>query len=247
MSRISSICDDYYVNMILNTEMELPQSRETVLHYFEQVQKKYPSMRTFYTRDKDEHVLEEDKDNGHRRWTTVENRRVSSGYLNPGDIDDAYHLHQFVLDLVPYTLSLSPLDCESLNLTFGFDFTYQGNHNQIVAEALGIPPALERIGQRPGATMIAYEPGVQFALDEDCRLQCRVNIETRTSAYHIRTGTFPEEQISVYLTARRYGSLNPGETFVSVFEHLSEVCHEMLEEYLVESVLQPLQQAISLR
>ena len=41
-SRYHAYCDDYYVNMNLNTEMELPQTRETVLHFFEQVKKNYP-------------------------------------------------------------------------------------------------------------------------------------------------------------------------------------------------------------
>ena len=50
MSRFGVLSDDFYVNMNLNTEMELPQSRETVLHFFEQIQKKYPSMRNFYSR-----------------------------------------------------------------------------------------------------------------------------------------------------------------------------------------------------
>src|SRR5205807_10193331 len=47
-SRYHSYCDDYYVNMNLNTEMDLPTSRETVLHFFEQVKKTYPAMRNFY-------------------------------------------------------------------------------------------------------------------------------------------------------------------------------------------------------
>ena len=41
-SRYHAFCDDYYVNMNLNTEMDLPSSRETVLHFFEQVKKNYP-------------------------------------------------------------------------------------------------------------------------------------------------------------------------------------------------------------
>ena len=39
MSRYAAYADDYYVNLNLNTEMELPQTRETVLHFFEQLQK----------------------------------------------------------------------------------------------------------------------------------------------------------------------------------------------------------------
>ena len=43
-------------------------------------------------------------------------------------------------------------------------------------------------------------------------MQCRLSIETRTNAYQVRTGEFPEEQLSVYVTARRYGSLPPDTT-----------------------------------
>jgi hypothetical protein len=46
----SSLADDFYVNMNLNTEMALPGGRDTILGFFERVQKTYPSMRNFYTR-----------------------------------------------------------------------------------------------------------------------------------------------------------------------------------------------------
>jgi len=62
MNPYSSLCDDFYVNMNLGTEMELPTSRETVLHFFERIQKTYPTMRNFYCRDRGDFVLEEDKD-----------------------------------------------------------------------------------------------------------------------------------------------------------------------------------------
>jgi hypothetical protein len=32
MNPYSSLADDFYINMNLSTEMELPSSRETVLH-----------------------------------------------------------------------------------------------------------------------------------------------------------------------------------------------------------------------
>src|SRR6185436_6069301 len=104
-----SVSDDYYVNMTLNTEMELPQSRETVLHFFEQVKKSYPSMRNFCSRERGEFVLEEDK--GKYRWVSIENRRVSSGYVNPPNPEEALRQHALILDMVPFTLSMSPLDC----------------------------------------------------------------------------------------------------------------------------------------
>jgi len=50
MNRYSSLCDDFFVNMNLSTEMELPTNRETILHFFERLQKSYPTMRNFYCR-----------------------------------------------------------------------------------------------------------------------------------------------------------------------------------------------------
>jgi hypothetical protein len=144
-------------------------------------------------------------------------------------------------------LSVSPLDCEALDLLFGFDFTYRGNHNQLVAEALGVSPALERVLDIAGATVINHEPSITLALDEDCRTQCRLSVETRTNAYQVRTGDFPEEQLSVYLTARQYGSLGPEATYVTALEQLTQICHEMVDNYVIDNVLRPLARAIAMK
>ena len=245
MNQYSSLCDDFYINMNLGTEMELPTNRETVLNFFERLQKQFPTMRNFYSREKGDFILEEDKDQGNYRWCTIEPRRLCSGQVNPERVEDALEQHRSVLDLAPYMLSLSPLDCEALDLLFGFDFTYRGNQNQVVAEALGLSPALERMLDVPGASVINYEPSVTLALDDDCRIQCRLSIETRTNAYQVRTGDFPEEQLSVYLTARQYGSLGPKVTFVDALTQLTQVCFQMVDGYVVDNVLQPLARTIA--
>ena len=85
------------------------------------------------------------------------------------------------------------------------------------------------------------------ALDEECRLQCRLSVEARTNAYQIRMGEYPEEQISVYVTARQYGSLSPATTFVQTLDRLSQVCQEMLENHVIEQILQPLQRTIAMK
>ena len=172
MNPYSSLCDDFYVNMNLSTEMELPNNRETILHYFERIQKTYPTMRNFYCREKGDFVLEEDKDGGQYRWCTVESRRLCSGQVNPRSIDEVLAQHKLVLELAPYMLSVSPLDCEALDLLFGFDFTYRGNQNQLVVDALGLSPAFERFGDISGTTPINYEPSITMATDDDCRMQC---------------------------------------------------------------------------
>jgi hypothetical protein len=84
-------------------------------------------------------------------------------------------------------------------------------------------------------------------LDDDCKTQVRVSFESRTTAFHVRSGEFPEEQLSVYLMLRRFESLAPGENYVDEFRRLTKLCREIADDYLVNSVLVPLQQAISLR
>ncbi len=247
MTPYASLSDDFYVNMNLSTEMELPTNRETILHFFERVQKTFPTMRNFFCRERGDFVLEEDKDQGNYRWCTIEPRRVCSGQVNPDSVEGAMEQHRLVLELAPYNLSVSPLDCEALDLLFGFDYTFRGNHNQLVAEALGVGPIFERMTELSGATIINYEPSLTIGLDEDCRLQCRMSIETRTNAYQIRTGEFPEEQISVYVTARQYGSLKPEDTFSDTLESLVRICQEMLENHVIDNVLRPLQQTIALK
>jgi hypothetical protein len=245
MTAYSSLADDFYVNMNLNTEMALPAGRDTTLSFFERVRKQYSTMRNFYTRDNGDHVLEEDKDQGHQRWLTLEPRRICSGFINPSDIDDAFEQHKLVLELVPYMLSVSSLDCEALDYMMGFDFNYRGNHDELVADALGASSALEGLLEIPGRQVLNYEPTMTIALEETCRRQARLMIETRTNAYQVRRGEFPEDHISVFFTVRQYGSLESDSSYEGTLAELRIQCESLLEKYVIEQVLRPLQSAIS--
>ena len=240
-----SLADDFYINMNLSTEMQLPAGRETILGFFERVQKTYPEMRNFYTRENGDFVLEEDKDLGHQRWISLEPRRICSGYINPDHPERAFEQHALVLDLVPYMLSVSPLDCEALDYMVGFDFSYRGNHDALVAEALGASSAMDGLLEMPGSQILNFEPSVTISLDESCRRQARLMIETRTNAYQVRRGEFPEEQISVYFTVRQYGSLSSDNSYEATLRQLRQQCEQLLERYVIDQVLRPLQQAIS--
>lgn len=233
--------------MNLGTEMDLPDNRETVLHFFEQVQKTFPTMRNFYSRERGDFVLEEDKDNGKYRWCSIQSRRLCSGYLNPSTTEEAIEQHAIVLDAAPYLLSVSPLDCETLDVLYGFDFTYRGNHNTLVAEALGVPPSMDALAENCEGQIIGFEPNLTFALDDQCRTQFRISIETRSTAYQVRTGEFSEEPLSVYVTARQYGSIGPDHTLVDVSRELSAICEKMLDDYIIENILSPLARTISLK
>ena len=110
-SPYSAFCEDFYVNMRLGSQMALPHTRETVLHFFERVQKQYPVM-TRFRRNEGEVSLEEERDKEGYRWLSLETRRLSAGHVNPVSIEQASSLHQFVLELAPYHLGVSPLELD---------------------------------------------------------------------------------------------------------------------------------------
>jgi hypothetical protein len=86
---------------------------------------------------------------------------------------------------------------------------------------------------------------VTLALDDACRLQCRLSIETRTNAYQIRTGEFPDEQISVYFTVRQYWGTGPERSFLDSFRRQRDVGEEIVRTRVVPRVVRPLAQAIA--
>ncbi len=245
MNRFSNLAADFYCNMHLNTEMPLPNSREAVLEFFGRVQKSYPLMKNFYTRDNGDFVMEEDKDQPFHRWLSLEPRRICSGFVNPPDPDQAEEQHRLILELVPYMLTVSPLDCEALDYMMGFDFPYRGNHDMLVAQALGCSPAFERLPGLNGATVLNFEPSMTLSLEESCRLQARLMVETRTNAYHVRRDEYPEDHISVFFTVRQYGSMEHDASFPDRLVQLREKCEELLDSFVIEEVLVPLGQAIA--
>jgi hypothetical protein len=244
MNPYSSLCDDFGVYLYLNTKMPLPTNRETI-HFFDSLRKTYPTMTDFDARESGEHVLEEDREQGSYRWVSLEARRLCAGYVNPPDLDGVDALHEHVLEMAPYHLDLNPLDCEAVDVLFAFDFLYQGNHDEVVAEALGSNTPVENMLQMPGAKVINYEPSLMLALDDPCRLQCRLSIETRTNAYQVRTGNFPEAPISVYFTIRQYWGRQPFKTYVESYRNQRRVGQDVVDNHVIPAVVRPLAQTIA--
>ena len=83
-----------------------------------------------------------------------------------------------------------------------------------------------------------------MALDEACQLQGRLSIETRTSAYQVRTGNYPETPISVYFTVRQFWGKQPFKSFVDSYRNQRRVLDEIVGQYVVPNVIQPLQKVI---
>lgn len=247
MNPYASLSDDFYVNTHLHTEMDLPSQRDTVLHYFEQLQRRYPKMGHFYQREKGEFILEEDKSHGAYRWASVEPKRVCSGIVNPNTLEEAMEQHAQILDMVPYLLSISKLDCESIGLMYGFDYNCRGNHNQILADAMGLPTAFEGMAKRSGSHLMSYDPSIQISLDDSFKTHARINVEPRTTVYQTKSGEYNEELLSVYVTIRRFESLTPDEKFPEELARLEVLMRDLMDNFVVEHILRPLQNAIAAR
>jgi hypothetical protein len=247
MNPYGSHSDDFYLYCYLNTEMELPSARDTVLHFFGQVSKAFPTMTNFYTRETNEFVLEEDKEAGSYRWMSLEPKRLASGYLNPPELSDCHGQHELMLDMAPHTLAVSNLDCEALDVMFGFDFAYKGNHDEVVGQAFALNSRFESFLQIPSARMVNFEPNLTLALDEQCKLQARLGIVTRTNSYQVRTSQYGEESISVYFTIRQYWGLGAEKSFVEAYRKQVELGIELLDAHVIPNVVVPLSEAISMR
>src|SRR5258708_28720761 len=110
--------------MRLGSQLTFPHSGETVLHLFERMQKAHPAMTRFRKNDNGEFNLEEDRGGHSYRWLSLEPKRLSSGHVNPGGIEDAIKLHGTLLEAAPHYLGLSPLEVDYLDGLFGFDLGF---------------------------------------------------------------------------------------------------------------------------
>lgn len=247
MNPFAALCDDFYLTCYLNTELELPRSRDTVLHYFQQFAKAYPTMTNFYGRDANEYVLEEDKEQGHYRWTSLESQRLASGYLNPPSVESCHQQHELMLDMAQPIFSVGSLDCEAIDVLFGFDFTYKGNHDEVVSEAFARDGRFDSFLGINGGKVVEFEPSITISLDEMCKTQARLSLVTRTNSYQVRTGQFNEENISVYFTVRKYWGLGSDGTFVESYRRQVEQGTELIHEHVIPNVIVPLSEVISTR
>lgn len=243
----SAFVDDFYVNMRLGSQMNLPHHRDTVLHFFDRIQKEFPEMTRFRKRKGSEFSLDEDRTNESYRWLSLESRRLASGSVNPESIPDAIKLHTFLLELAPFHLGLSPLEIDHLDVLFGFDLEFEGNHDEVIAESLLPDSPLLCLSEESGIRPVDVQPTVTMSLSEDHRLQARIDVVTRTNHSPTQSGTSSDDMISVYLIVRRYWGDKPKESLGHIFMQMTEKAEMLCEKYIVPKILRPISTAIASR
>ena len=240
-----TLADDFFVNLELQTALALPDSRETLLHFCEAVQREFKEMTSFYQRESGEFVLEGDRESGSYQWLELQSHRVSAGFFNPPQLQSAYHLHDWLLDRCVYFLGIGGIDVEALDVLFGFNLDFNGNRDALVAGALLAGSSLAgMLGEHP-VRAIECQPSIVLTLSEDCYTQARLSLETRSSSYQVRTGNYDEEPISVYFTLRRYPT--PGQV-LDIRKSFAQQCaagEDLLARVVIPQVIQPIADAIS--
>jgi hypothetical protein len=241
LNNYGSLCDDFYLDMCINTELDLPGQRDTILAFFERVQKQFPSMGRFYRREDNEYCLEEDPHLGRYRWVALETDRIGSGVVNPSNFEEAFCQHRFVLELAPYMLSVSHLDIASLDVTFAMDFDYVGSHDEVIAEALLSQSSFDCLLDIPGSRAVGFSPVMVVALSEDGNTQARISVESKTGVcYGGKQKRDSEQAISLSFTVRRYPSSTEKFDALKSFECQCQLAQELMAEKIVPNFVLPL-------
>ena len=243
----SSLCDDFYIDMFVNTELDLPAERDTVLTFFDRIQRQYPRMGRFVRRDSNEYYLEEDHGSGQYRWVSLEVDRIGSGVVNPSSFEEAYQQDKLVLELIPYMLGVTPLDVDSLDVTFSMDFDCAGNHDEVIAEALFANSAFGCLLDLPNSRPIVFSPAMVLSLAENERTQVRVCVESKTSIFEPGEKDHDDEAISLTLTVRQYPQTQERFDPVASFERQCQLAEEVMAERIIRHLVQPLTEVIAQR
>jgi len=246
LNNYSSFCDDFYLDMYVNTELDLPSQSDTILTFFERIQKQFPSMGEFYRREDNEYCLQEDRQTGQYRWITLEVDRIASGLVNPERTEDAYDQHRLVLELIPYMLGVTGLDIDSLDVTFAMDFDYAGNHDELIAEALLARSAFDCFLDLPQARTVGFSPSLVVALSDDCHTQARISVDSRTSLFEPRKQKHsPDEAIGLSFTVRQYPASTQKFDALKSFEYQCQMAEELMTEKVLPNFVKPLTSVIS--
>ena len=243
-----ALCDEFYINMRLGTQMKLAIDRATIIAFFERIQRLYPNMVNFHQDQKHgESCIEEPREENTYRWLSVETQRLSSGHLNPENPQDAYKYNKSVLETVPYYMAISPVDLDYLDVLWGFDFSYKGNHHELIAEALLGETPMGKLMEANHAKGINFELSGIVSLSEDTRTHARVWIEPRTTPAQVRTCDFPEEMISLYVIVRQWNGGKRLQELHELHRQLIELGEKFVDDHVIGPFLSPIRDAIARR
>jgi hypothetical protein len=134
-----------------------------------------------------------------------------------------------------------------IDVLFGFDLMFNGNHDEVIAETLMRESPLACLCEEAEARPVDFQPSFTVSLSDDCRLQARLDVVTRTNSYQVRTGEYTDDTISVYLVVRRYWGDRPKMPYETMFAQLVDRADALANTYIVPRILRPISEAIGSR
>jgi hypothetical protein len=239
----AAFCDDFYVNLRLVSQINLPAERETVLHLFERVQKSFPDLVRFKRAESGEFGLESEPGAHSSRWVALDGKRLASGHVNPESVEEALRLHTLMLQMAPHHLGVSPIEIDYVELLFGFDMAFGGNQDEIVADSLFRDSPIACLMDEDASRPVDFQPTATVALSEDGRLQARIDVVTRSA----RQADAGDDVISVYLSLRQQWNGDRSRSLEDALTDLADRAQTLCARHLIPRVLQPLSSAIASR
>ena len=239
-----ALCTDFYVNQKLALKMDLPSERETILHLFDRVRKQMPQMDRFRRYD-GELALESGRTDSEYTWMALRRTSVRTGHVNPQSMAEAYKFHRLILEVVPFHLTISPLDVDYLELLFGFDMECKSDHDQVVYEALVADAPAGKCLRIKGAKMLDVQPIFGVSLSEKGDLQAYMEVKTRTKSRRGSSRAYRSEPISIFLTLRKYGPIGKVDELQQHFETLTQYAEKIANERLLPHLLNPISRQIA--
>ena len=238
-----ALCTDFYVNQKIDVTMDLPTTRETILDLFDRVKKVVPVMDRLRRFD-GEIALESAETDGSYSWLALRQTSIRSGWVNPNTLEEAYALHQLVLETTPWFLTMNAIDVQSIELVFGFDLHARSNRNKIVYDALLADSPLAGLVEPHDETLLDVQPFLGMAIDHDPTLQASLEIKTRTSPKSVATHAFDDEPLSIYLTVRKQGPFPNVDSFPAIFGTLAGHVERLAEQRVIPGIVVPLHEQI---
>lgn len=243
-----AICNDFYINHKLALKLDLPSSRDTLLHLFDRVRKRLPVMNRLRRYDT-ELALESTRSNqsDEFRWLALRRNSIRTGHVNPPSMPQGYELHKLILEQAPYHLSISPLDVSYLELMFGFDLECKTGHDEVVYEALYNQSPVATILRGAGQRVTDVQPMFGMTLQDETsgELQCFFDVKTRLKAKRGKARRFRDDPISILLTLRKYGPLESVEDLGPTFDRLAAKAELLTVEQLIPHLLTPIARQIT--
>lgn len=243
-----AFCDEFFISSRLFLKLDLDPSRDTVLHFFEQIRRMYPRMTRLRRRDDGSLILDEEGAEGYgRRVLRLDGNALKFSFYSPPNPQAAAEFADNVLKQAPHQLSLSDLDYDYLEVCYAFDLEYRGNHDELVAETLFPDHPLLSSLTDDNQRIIDCQPFFGITLSAECDKQVYVEIKGRTSTYELRSGEYEPSPLSVYLTVRRYWGFSGAKDLALANRDLLTIAERYVNERVMPHVVQPLAAAIASR